>query len=85
MLIVVIFVNDMPIHFRFARIVIFELKFVVVVYRVSVVVELYVANPRHFGISFVADYLFEFVVSVAIVLINKKFHVLGVGSGPIEF
>ncbi len=85
MLIVVIFVNDMPIHFRFARIVIFELKFVVIVYRVSVVVELNVANPRHFGISLAHDNLFEFIVSIVIVPINKKFHVLGVGSGPIEF
>lgn len=80
----IVFVRNVPIHFRFARVIILELEFVVIVDRVAVIVELYVANPRIVGIAFGAYKLFEFVVSVVVFAVNKKVYVSGIGRRPIE-
>ena len=69
MLIPVILIRNAPIPLAFAGIVILKLKFVMIVFRVSVL-ELNIADPAHFGIAFVADEFFEFVVSTVVFAVN---------------
>lgn len=80
----IVFACDVPPDLRFARIVIFELEFVMLVDRVAVIVEFYVANPRIVGIAFGANKLFEFVVSVVVFAVNEKVYASGIGRRLIE-